>query len=454
MKSKLTITLYVMSWNGYWDKYGAQWIQHVNNFRTQPDEIVIVSDSKIDASTLTQSNVKNIIVPTDKYFNPVGNYRNIAIKNSSSDWIVASDLDDVQLVNYLDDLDPSADICGFSFIEKEHNKLYTPNSESLNKRLLDIYDDFLIPGTSAIKKVVFDKIRYEDSGYEDMVFYAKASKLNFKVVNVNPTEPRFIYSGFHSNFNNKEVMRISKIYTKVLMGNRNIYCFWFSKEVTENRKKAFDILCKNSKCNIVLINSETFYTYENLEIPIHKGFPYLSDVHKSDYARAYMMYFYGEGYTDIKPNSFDWFPYFDMLFTSRHDVIGAKTENFYDSGNFWNDDEYINNIMLKDYSKLISMGHFIFKPKTKLAYKWLELIHKKMDDKLEQLIANPSKHPYSVKGGIHAWYEGHVAPEQINPDYPFEWAELGGVSLHQIQYESGMQDQLLIMPKSNTVNYR
>lgn len=150
MNSKVTITLYVMCWGGYWDKHKDQWIEQVHSFTTQPDEIIIVSDASVDTSDLKHSNVKNIIVPIYKDFYPIGNYRNIAIEHSSSDWIVPSDLDDVQLPNYLDDLDPSADICAFSFIEKEYDRLCIPNQESLNKRLLGISDNFMIPSASAI----------------------------------------------------------------------------------------------------------------------------------------------------------------------------------------------------------------------------------------------------------------------------------------------------------------
>jgi glycosyltransferase involved in cell wall biosynthesis len=351
MSSKLTITLYVMSWGTYWDKFGTSWSEQVNNFTTQPDEIIIVSDGKVDFSTLKHSNVKNIIVPIDKNFYPIGNYRNAAIANSSSDWVVCLDLDDTALPNYLDNLDPSADICGFSFIEKEYDRFCTPNNESLNKRLLGISDNFMIPSGSAIKRSVFDKIRYEESGYEDRVFYATASKLNLKVVNVNPTEPRFIYSGFHPTSKNIEIIRITEIYTRVLRGNRNIYCFWNSKEFTENIKNAYHSLCQHSGCNIVLINSETFYKFENIEIPIHKEFYNLSDADKNNYVKAYMMYFYGEGYADLNPCTFNWNTYFDELFLSKSD------------------------------STVINPEYFISKPKTKSGYKYLSSLHEQINKK-------------------------------------------------------------------------
>jgi hypothetical protein len=452
--NKKTITLHVASWNNYWDKFGDAWCNNVNSFNTQPDEIVIVSDVPVDFSNLKNTNVKNIVHPKPLLYKVLPVYRNVAIDNSVCDWFVASDLDDTQFPNYLDNLDPESDISGFSFVESSTGKLFKPDSESLNDRLLGISDSSIIPGTSAIKRDVFNKIRYSNNCYEDMVFYATASKLNLKVTNSNPDQPRFKYSGFHPEKNTQEVSRVSKVYSKVLQSNRNLYCFWFNGRLTENRKKSLEVLRESCGVNLILINIESFYEYQNKEIPIHDGFIHLSDVHKSDYARAYMMYFYGEGYTDIKANSFDWNTYFDQLFLSKYDLIGYKNNTPDDIGNFYNDNINIKNDVFKNYNKFLGMGHFIFKPKTIIAHQWLSLIHKKMDEKFNELIANPATHPYSINGGIHSGYKEYVDDSIINKRYPFKWTEIGGTALHQVYYELNMQEVLLTMPMSNIINYR
>lgn len=449
-----TITLYTTSWNGYWQRFGQRWSQHVNSFNTQPDEIIIVSDAPLDTSSLNNKNVKNIVLDNVVSYKPISYYRNVATDNCSSDWCVASDLDDFPLSNYLDNLDPEADIHGFSFLDFNDNRIYISDQDSLNKRLHGLFDATLIPGTSAIKKHVFDKIRYEYNCYEDQTFYATASKLNLKIASDDNKMYRFIYSGFHSDNHHNELKRVTNIYRSILSLNRNVYAFWFSGEMNENRLSSLHTLQSLSGVNIVLINNENFPEYENQEMPIHPGFKYLSDVHKSDYARAYMMYFYGGGYSDIKANSFDWNVYFDQLFISKKDAIGYSENSFNDIGNFWNLDKNIAINVAKNHNRFVGMGHFIFKPKTKIAFEWLTEIHKKMDQAYEVLEANPAMHPYAVNGGIHSGYTKAVDPSLINPNYPFQWAELCGTLMHRLQYENNFSNFMHGMPRTNNSNYR
>jgi hypothetical protein len=443
MKRK-TITLHTASWNNYWDKYGQEWASNVNKFNTKPDEIIIVSDSPIDFSMLNYPNVKNVIVPIVGPHKVLPYYRNEAIKVATSDWVVGSDLDDLPLENYLDDLNDLSDIHAFCFEDSEANRVYSADSNALEETLFNISERNYIPGTSAIKKYIFDTIHYEDNCYEDNIFYSTASLLNIKVAKDKVDSPRFIYSGFHPEKNNSEVLRVGDIYKKVLQNNRNVYCFWFSDDMSDNRKNCLKVLKEKSNVNIILIDFENFYLYQNEEIPIHDGFKYLSDIQKSDYARAYIMYFYGEGYSDIKANDFDWNLYFDKLFTSKHYAIGYKTANQEDIGEFWNDDENMKTICLDRYADIAGNGHYIFKPKTKFAYDWLIEIHSMMDDKYEDLKNNPGIDPRQSRDIVN--------PKQN--DYPFRWAEIGGLVKHRIEYRHNFSTFILDMPHANIKNYR
>jgi hypothetical protein len=49
------------------------------------------------------------------------------------------------------------------------------------------------------------------------------------------------------------------------------------------------------------------------ESPIPPAYPLLTPIHKSDYARAYLMHHYGGGYGDVKHYQFDWRPYLERL---------------------------------------------------------------------------------------------------------------------------------------------
>jgi len=314
-------TIYTIAYNGYWEKHGKKWSNCINKIKTPPDEIIIVSDKDFDASVIKFDNVKKIIDPGIMNHRNVTYYRNLAISNSTSDWIIASDIDDLPMPNFLDNLNDSADVYGFSFFNKDNKTVYYPNTNSLNNRLLNIFDETMIPGPTAIKKHVFDKIRYEDNCHEDHVLFSVMSKLGMKVA-ADPVgnQYRFFYSGYHSK--NKELDRVTDIYSKVLKENVNIYVMWFSKHMNDNRKKSLNCLIKKSGANVVIVNNNNFYNYENKELPIHRSFKYLTDVHKSDYARAYIMYFYGEGYSDLKSNDFEWNEHFDKLFTSNKTFIG------------------------------------------------------------------------------------------------------------------------------------
>lgn len=448
--SKKTITLYSVVWNEYWDKYGMQWSECINNLNTTPDQIIIVSDKEIDISVIKNTNVLNIVTTIKPN---ISDFRNIAINNSKSDWIVASDVDDIPFSNYLDNLDDDADIHAFSFIDTVNNIRFEPKADCLNVRLMhnNGFNTNLIPGTSAIKKHVFDRLRYESQCFEDLIFYSMASKIELKVSFDN--DIRFAYTGSHPTDNNLELTRVSEIYRDILKEKRKLYCAWFSKEMTTNRKKSLRILQENSGVDVVLINNDNFYEYENSEIPIHKGFFFLSDVDKADYVKAYIMYFYGGGYTDIKSNSFDWNPYFDELFLSNSECAGYAEKSPEHIAVFYNEDN-VKNFIYKNYNKFIGMGHFIFKPKTKLAFSWISAVHKLLDDKYEILKENPGLHPYAVLGGIHESFTGYCDPSLINKKYPFEWTDLCGTILHKLQYDQRNNSILNTMPYVNMDSYR
>lgn len=423
-----------MSWNGYWDKYKDSWCEDINKLNTTPDEIIIVSDVELDTSLLKNKNVKNIIVPDYYEKRPASTYRNIAVENATSEWIVSADIDDKFDPSFLDDLPSDSDIHGFVFQEK--GQTLCQDSQALEDRLTGKYNHGkIISGCSPIKKSVFANIKYEHGCHEDAIFYATASKLDIKFTydDVNRS-PRFYYSGWNSK--NDELARITKIYREMISGlSRPVYAFWFSDSISETRAMSLELLKESCK-NLVLLNTEEFLSYSHPELPIHKGFQYLHDVHKSDYARVYMMYFYGGGYSDVKPNSFDWNEYFDKLFLSKFDAIGYSEKKIEDVAKFYlEDSEY--DLVKKNVEKIIGNCHYIFKPKTYTAYRWLMKIHEILDDRYDRLMSNPGLTPRS--GGIH---------------YPIEWNEINGRILAKIQYEDNFINCLAGMPFPNNVNYK
>lgn len=221
--------------------------------------------------------------------------------------------------------------------------------------------------------------------------------------------------------------------------SKNIFICWFSSfgnDMTENRKKSLDIISNSCGVGVTIIDNCSFYQYEDSQLPIHPAFKLLSDVHKSDYARAYLMYFYGGGYSDLKPNSFDWNPYFDKLFSSSCSVIGYREVSAEDIASFRKSSKtkrYIQN----NFSNFIGNGHYIFKPKTEIAYLWLQEIHNILDNKLLELMQQP----------------GHIGYSKIK-GYPIDWSEICGRIFHKLQYKSTFKNILYGMPFPIIENYR
>jgi hypothetical protein len=450
-----TISLYTICWNNYWDKYGAKWTALVNQLNTAPDEIVIVSESQIDTSSLSNPNVKLIVVDDGEYSYKHSFYRNVAVENCTSEWVVPSDIDDMPLPNFLDNLDDSVDVFAFAYKLKS-GEIYQGDERCLTNRLSiasrtpSIIKN-VIPSSSAVKRKVFELIRYEDNCVEDSVFYSTLSTMDISL-GYDVDNPRFVYTGSHGQ--SHESLRVSRIYGKMLSKNyRPLYVCWFSgANISENRQKALDCLYANSKVDVELVTDDNFYQFNNGEIPIHPAFEHLSDIHKSAYARAYLMYFHGGGYSDVKPNNFDWNPYFDELLHSRHSAIGYPEKNLIDIARFWDGatpDEILE--ISGSVKKFAGNGHFIFKPKTQFAKEWLIMLHRLLDDKYSTLKEHPGHyHPRAIFGGAQGDSSGKFSYSK----YPVTWNELAGRIKQKIEYENGFSDFILSMPFTNIENYR
>lgn len=224
------------------------------------------------------------------------------------------------------------------------------------------------------------------------------------------------------------------------MLDRKIYCIWFGQEMSPNRKNCFDSIQKNTGVEIILITNSNLHEYEIKEFPIHKGFEFLSDTHKSDYLRSYLMYNFGSGYTDIKFYDYDWNPYFEQLENSDKYFIGYREKARKDI-------EY--NDAKPYFNSLVGNGAYIFKPKSLFAHKWITAVNNKMDLIYDTLKAHPGNyHPRAIKGGClneKNLFKGSK--------YPLEWSELCGRIFHRLQLEH-QNEYLFDLPYINTSNYR
>jgi len=224
------------------------------------------------------------------------------------------------------------------------------------------------------------------------------------------------------------------------MTPRILYCFWFGPGMSEDRNRCFESIKSKSGVDVRLITINNLQEYLLPDFPLHSGFNFLSDTHKSDYLRSYFMHCRGGGYTDIKQCHYDWNYYFDLLDNSDKEFIGCKQYT----------PKHIAYSPYKDYYDfLVGVNCFIFKKNTAFSKLWFETTNSVMDAKIIELVKNPGTyHHRAVTGGVQGLPGVHSSSE-----YPFLWNELLGRIFHKLQYEN-LGTFLYDLPFPDTTNYR
>ena len=214
------------------------------------------------------------------------------------------------------------------------------------------------------------------------------------------------------------------------MNNKTIYCCWLGTDkMSESRHRCLKQFKKKSGCNVVLITLENMNNYILDEHPLHESFYYLSEIHRADYFRTYLMHFYGGGYSDIKKTTYNWIESFKKLQNSDKWIMGYREIRGGEA-----------EASLKGkYRDLIGNCAYICKSNTKLTNEWYNEMIKLLDSKLDKLKQNPASFNHDCK-------------ERGN-GYPIEWNEMLGRIFHKIVYK--YKDKCLnTLPLSIFRNYR
>lgn len=433
----MSITLYTTSWNGFWKKYKNTFEDNVTRLRTKPDEIIIVSDEPIDTY------FKNIVANKKGPY-PFPHFRNVAINNCKTDWIVSTDLDDLMFPNYLCDINYNVDVHAFSFLQNREYINVSKNKQLWNEYFESDKSRFIIPSSTAIRTNILKEARgYDSYGFEDRLMYCKIKALGGSVY-FDPSI-RYQYNMEENKYPKNKFVETESAYKKIKKLSykpkipRVIFCFWFGNEMSVNRKKCLDIMIKHVGVEIILITEHNLNEWEIQNYPIHSHFKYLSATQKSDYLRSYFMYHYGGGYSDIKQCYYDWNMYFEMLNDSYCDVIGYAEKSSRD----------IAYPLHKNlYNKMIGCGQFIFKPKSEYAEEWHTEVNEILNKFSNELEKNPAtdNYPQAVRGTI---IENNG---RIYNDYPFEWAKFSG-TYHKVQPKY-FHKILNMLPYVNMEDYR
>ena len=209
-----------------------------------------------------------------------------------------------------------------------------------------------------------------------------------------------------------------------------IYALWTgTNEMSESRKNSLANLKEVSECNVILVTPSNLSDYIKPEHPLHEAYQYLSETHKADYLRTYLMNFYGGGYSDIKKTTGSWKKSYDELLNSDKWICGYPE---IDGG--------VGYEPLKDeWRELIGNGAYICKPNTPLTNEWYDEMLRLLDSKLEQLKLHPASFPQdsSEKG----------------TGYPIGWTEMLGKIFHKVVYKY-RGHVMNTLPISVFTNYR
>ena len=200
----------------------------------------------------------------------------------------------------------------------------------------------------------------------------------------------------------------SDLLTKV---EKNVFVFWTGdNELTENRKRCLAVLEQKSGVKVTLVTKRDLIEFEHPDYPIHPGYYFLSLNHRSDYLRCYFMHVYGGAYSDIKENLFSWVASFDKLNNSNKWILGYPEIAPSSVASK-------NKKLRRNYFRLIGNGCFICKPRTPFTEEWFSIVHKLLDNNLEELKKNP--------GDMWGKNEG----------YPLRWAEVQGELFHPLLFK-------------------
>ena len=218
-----------------------------------------------------------------------------------------------------------------------------------------------------------------------------------------------------------------------------IYVFWTgTNDMSPNRINSLKSM-SNSGCEIVLLNTSNLNKYIN-DDRLHPAYRYLNLAHKADYLRCYFMTKFGGGYCDIKEINDSWVDYFALLKSSSVLWgVGYKEVGAYGVAELYHSSKQLNQSAISitksylqwrflqlNYTRLIGLCAFIFKPNNSFVDDWWSQLNKRLDYLLPSLVKNPSIYPKERMGMI---YNG------VKSLYPVPWSYLLGDIFHPLAFK-------------------
>lgn len=206
---------------------------------------------------------------------------------------------------------------------------------------------------------------------------------------------------------------------------RIIWCFWYDGSMNENRTRSFELMKSYMDVPVCLITKANIHEFIHPEYPLHQAFNYLSDVHKSDYLRIYLLHLYGGGWHDIKPTKISYksvwseFDNPEVYFVGKPEIKDGPAK-IYDTNGLW---------MPKYWNDLVATNRWVGRPNTPLTQEMFREVNLLLDENLKELKKNPARHPYDKKRNrIKRWFRFETN------NYPLEWTVFGNI-FHPLNYK-------------------
>jgi hypothetical protein len=197
---------------------------------------------------------------------------------------------------------------------------------------------------------------------------------------------------------------------------RVVYSTWTGNNpMSRDRARALDDFRRaNEDVDHRLVTRDNLDEHLVPEAPLHAAFDSLSENHKSDYLRCYLLHFHGGGYSDVKGATSPWSPVFNGLDQDPDAwVVGYPEPSSQIADNLH---DPLRRDLKHNFARLVGNGAFLVRARTALTCEWYAEVLRRLDYHQRDLAEHPARDPFGR-----------------NEDYPVTWVGLQGLVFHPLQ---------------------
>jgi hypothetical protein len=197
---------------------------------------------------------------------------------------------------------------------------------------------------------------------------------------------------------------------------RVVYSCWMgTNKMSPDRLAAYRSFARvNPELEHILVTRENVSGFIVAGHPLHPSFDHLSDVHKSDYLRCYLLHFHGGAYTDVKAPTSPWRDVFDRVDSDPDAWLVGYPESTSEIAS--NLHGPLGRDLQRHHARLAGNCAFIVRAQTPLTREWYDELLRRMDYHQRDLAQFPALDPFGTNRG-----------------YPVTWIGLQGLVLLPLQ---------------------